>query len=37
MTYQPRHAKHADPATLPRALRGVADLIQVLDDSNDEK
>ena len=34
MTYQPRHAKHADPATLPPALRGVADLIQVLDDSN---
>lgn len=36
MTYQPRHAKHPDPAVLPAALRGVADLITVLDDS-DEK
>jgi len=37
MTYQPRHAKHPDPAALPPAMRGLADLITVLDDSNDEK
>ena len=29
--YQPRHAKHADPAELPRALRGLADLITIID------
>jgi hypothetical protein len=31
-TYQPRHAKHADPADLPAILRGLADKIVILDD-----
>ena len=34
--YQPRHAKHADPAKLPAIFRGLADMIQIVD-SEDEK
>ena len=34
--YQPRHAKRPDPAELPRALRGLADLIVVIDSTNEE-
>ena len=36
--YQPRHAKHADPASLPRAMRGLADLIVIVtsEDSSEE-
>ena len=30
--YRPRHAKHADPAELPSALRGLADLIEIVED-----
>lgn len=30
--YQPRHAKHADPADLPEIFRGLADKIEILDD-----
>lgn len=34
--YQPRHARHADPAELPAILRGLADLITVIDSSEEE-
>ena len=33
--YQPRHRKHADPSELPVILRGLADLITVIEDSSD--
>jgi hypothetical protein len=33
--YRPRHRKHADPASLPYALRGLADLVEVIDDSDE--
>lgn len=29
--YQPRHAKHASQDELPAILRGLADLIQIVD------
>jgi hypothetical protein len=29
--YTPRHAKHAAPNELPPAMRGLADLIQIVD------
>ena len=32
--YQPRHAKHAAPGDLPRAMRGLADLIVIVDSSD---
>ena len=35
-TYRPRHARHAEPASLPVILRGLADLIVIVD-SEDEK
>jgi len=28
--YVPRHAKHADPADLPAAMRGLADMIVIV-------
>lgn len=34
--YQPKHRKHADPDELPRALRGLADLITVIDSDSGE-
>jgi len=34
--YRPRHARHAQPAELPAILRGLADLIEIVDsDSSD--
>ena len=36
MTYQPRHARRPDPAGLPPILRGLADLITVISDENEE-
>jgi hypothetical protein len=33
--YQPKHAKHPEPGELPRALRGLADLITVIDDEKE--
>ena len=35
--YVPRHAKHADPADLPRAMRGLADLIVIVDSEDSSK
>jgi hypothetical protein len=35
-TYKPRHARPADPARLPAILRGLADLITVISDENEE-
>ena len=35
--YLPRHARHADPSELPAILRGLADLITVIDDSSDRR
>jgi hypothetical protein len=34
-TYQPRHARHADPAELSVYMRGLADLIQIVPSEND--
>lgn len=34
--YAPRHAKHARPEELPAILRGLADLITVIDSSEKE-
>jgi hypothetical protein len=34
--YTPRHAKHAAPHELPPILRGLADLIVVIDDERSE-
>ena len=36
MTYVPRHARHPDPSELPAILRGLADLITVIDDDTRE-
>ena len=33
--YRPRHSKNPDPAELPRAMRGLADLIEIVDDENE--
>jgi hypothetical protein len=34
--YRPRHARHADPRELPVILRGLADLITVIEDTQRE-
>ena len=34
--YQPRHAKRPDPAELPAAMRGLADLITIIDNESGE-
>jgi hypothetical protein len=34
--YKPRHARHADPRELPPILRGVADLITVIESNQEE-
>jgi hypothetical protein len=34
--YRPRHARHPDPAELPAILRGVADLITVIEDTRED-
>ena len=36
-TYQPRHARHAEPAELPAILRGLADQIQIVPSKNDSE
>ena len=35
-TYQPRHRRHADPAELPAILRGLADLITIVEDKRED-
>ena len=35
MAYQPKHARHPDPASLPPILRGLADQIEVLNEEED--
>jgi hypothetical protein len=34
--YRPRHARHANPAELPVILRGLADLITVIEDTRED-
>jgi hypothetical protein len=36
MSYTPRHARHADPAELPAILRGLADLITIIEDTRED-
>lgn len=36
MTYQPRHARRPDPASLPPAMRGLADLITITEDKRED-
>jgi hypothetical protein len=36
MNYQPKHARRPDPAELPPALRGVADLLTIVSEKGDE-
>ena len=35
--YQPKHAKHAEPADLPPAMRGLADRIVIVSSKNEQK
>ena len=35
--YRPRHSKNPDPAELPRAMRGLADLIVVIENESNEE
>jgi len=35
-TYTGRHRRHADPAQLPAILRGLADLITVIEDTRED-
>jgi hypothetical protein len=35
-TYQPRHARHPDPCELPAILRGLADLITIVEDTRED-
>ena len=34
--YQPRHARPAEPAQLPPAMRGLADLITIVDSKRED-
>lgn len=36
MPYQPRHARHPEPSSLPPAMRGLADLITIVDSKRED-
>ena len=36
MSYTGRHRKHPDPSELPAILRGVADLIEIIEDERED-